>query len=211
LNTGSQEKRRISGSIARLSGGLILASGIIFILLNTISEALYPNYSVRSNALSDLGAVGSPTRLLWDGQLFVVGLLGFLGMFFLFYRDSGFYLGGRRKEVGIIYLLPPIGSVIVSLFPENFIGVIHLSGAFVAFSFGGISSIYAYRFTALPFNLFSVILGVLSLAFTVLLGFTPKTDFGLIERLALYPYIIWNISFAAYLISFGEGKRSSSS
>jgi len=43
----------------------MLAGGIVNIVLNTIAEGIYPNYSLRTNALSDLGALEAPTALLW--------------------------------------------------------------------------------------------------------------------------------------------------
>ena len=48
----------------RLAGPLMLAGGIVNIVLNTIAEGTYPNYSLRTNALSDPGALGAPTALL---------------------------------------------------------------------------------------------------------------------------------------------------
>jgi hypothetical membrane protein len=204
----NMSQKIVRGVYAKLPGGLLLASGIVFMLWNTISEGLYPSYSVRTNALSDLGAIGSPTQHIWDGQLFVAGLLGFLGMFILFYRQSALNIG-KRTRVGILYLLPTLGTIIVSLFPDNFIGIIHLLGAFLTFLFGGISMVYAYRFTNTPFNYFSVLLGMISLASTPFLGLAPQIDFGLVERLVLYPYIIWNIAFAGSLIGLPPSERLS--
>jgi hypothetical membrane protein len=42
----------------RRAGALLLSSGIIFVILNTIAESIYPNYNIGTNALSDLGAIG---------------------------------------------------------------------------------------------------------------------------------------------------------
>ncbi|MGI0090590.1 MAG: DUF998 domain-containing protein [Nitrososphaerales archaeon] len=189
-----------AGSDARSAGSLLLTSGILFIIFNTIAEGIYPDFSLKTNALSDLGAFGAPTQFLWDGMLLFNGVLGFAGMFFLF---RGPALGiGKRKLTSILYLLPPIGAIIVSVFPENSIlPAMHLLGAFISFTFGGISAIYAYRFTKSPFKYFSVILGAVSLAATPLLGSGTSIGFGLVERLVLYPYIIWSIAFAGYLLA----------
>jgi hypothetical membrane protein len=42
-------------------------------VFNTIAEGLYPNYSVATNALSDLGAIGANTFWIWNAQVFVFG------------------------------------------------------------------------------------------------------------------------------------------
>ena len=40
----------------------MLAGGIVNIVLNTIAEGTYPNYSLRTNALSDPGGAESTYR-----------------------------------------------------------------------------------------------------------------------------------------------------
>ena len=140
-------------SNTRLAGSLELSAGIVFIVFNTIAESIYPGYSVRTNALSDLGALGRRITLLWDSQLFLTGLLSLLAIVILF-RGTSLNIRGRRLT-SVLYMLPPIGTIVVSLFPENSNLVIHTLGAFVNFLFGGIAAIYAYRFTRSPFRYFS--------------------------------------------------------
>jgi hypothetical membrane protein len=181
-----------------LSGSFLLASGIIFFIFNTIAEGIHPSYNVGTNALSDLGALGSSTRFLWNGQLLVSGVLSLIGMYLLFFRSSWALNIGRRKIVCILYLLPPIGTITVSLFPENYILSIHTTAAFVVFIVGAISAIYAYRFTRRPFSYFSVLLGVISL---ISIPFLGLPNFGLVERLVVYPFVIWGIAFGSYLLA----------
>ncbi len=189
----------------KLSAAMLFASGITFFIFNTIAEGSYPNYSVRTNALSDLGALGSPTALLWDGQLFVSGLFGFLGMYFLFFKSSWCLekIKNRwtRNLTAVLFLLPFVGTMLASLFPENFVGAIHLFGAIIVFTLGGISAIYSYRLTKAPFRYFSVVLGLTSLGSASLLGLYSLFGFGLIERMVVYPYVIWGISFGGYLMT----------
>jgi hypothetical membrane protein len=176
----------------------MISSGIIFTILNTVAESVYPNYSIRTNALSDLGALGHPTTLLWDGQLFAAGVITLFAVVLLVFRSSlSEYL--ESKPIKLLYFLPPIGTIIVSIFPENTILVIHSLGAFIVFVFGGVSAIYAYRFTKSPFRYFSILLGVISLFAIPLLGDSSLLGFGGIERLVVYPSTIWGIAFGAYL------------
>ena len=186
-------------SNVRLAGALLLASGLVNIIFNTVAEGSYPGYSLRTNALSDLGAVGAPTALLWDGQLFVTGILSLAGIV-LFFRSSSLKIP-RRRLTSVLYLLPPTGTIVVSLVPENTILAIHTGAALLIFTFGGISAMYAYRLISSPFRYFSLIIGIISLAATPLLGFPSIVGFGLAERLVVYPLGIWNIAFGSYLMS----------
>jgi len=175
-----------------------MASGIVFTIMNTIAESIYPAYSVRTNALSDLGALGHSTAFLWDGQLFVSAALALTGMSLLVFRSSlSEFIQGR--PVQLLFLLPPVGSLIVSIFPENTVLGIHTLGALVAFIFGALSALYAFRFTKSPFRYFSVLLGVVSLVAIPLLGDPSLLGFGGMERLVVYPSTLWGIAFGAYL------------
>lgn len=82
------ELRSIRIRDTRRAGALLISSGIIFIILNTVAESIYPNYSIRTNTLSDLGALGHSTTLLWDGQLFTSGVITLVAMVLLVFRSS---------------------------------------------------------------------------------------------------------------------------
>jgi hypothetical membrane protein len=182
----------------RRAGALLLSGGIIFTLVNTIAEAVFPGYSVRTNALSDLGALGHSTTFLWDGQLFLCSVLSFSGMYLLVFRSSlaEFF---ESRPIRFLYLLPSVGSLIVSIFPENSVLAIHTIGALISFLFGAIIAMYTFRFTKSPFRYFSLLLGVISLIAIPLLGDPSLLGFGGMERLVVYPNILWGVAFGAYL------------
>jgi hypothetical membrane protein len=192
-----------SSRAVRIAGSCLLASGLLFLLLNTIAEGLYTNYSVATNALSDLGATTASTSLLWNGQLFISGVLLLLGMYLLFSRsDWGSSIVKRRSLVGALYILPGIGVILVSLFPENTILVIHGIGAIIVFILGAIGCLYAYRLVQSPYRYFSVALGIVSLVSIPLSFASNPSVSGLMERLIVYPYNLWLVGFGSYLVSF---------
>ncbi|MCL6003552.1 MAG: DUF998 domain-containing protein [Thermoplasmatales archaeon] len=207
-STGQTDNKIGDGMIVKVAGSLLLTAGILFFLLNTVAEGLYPNYSVASNYLSDLGALGANTSLLWNGMLFIVGLLFAISMYLLFFRDTPFRKRaghGRTTQnlTGVLYILPGIGSIIVSLFQENSVlgaAGLHDLGALIAFLFGGIAAIYTAKFTKFPFRYFSVLLGLLDLVFIPVYFISSASIVGLTERLIVYPFIIWGIAFGSYLI-----------
>jgi hypothetical membrane protein len=185
-------------SSPRLAGTFLLAGGIINVLLNTIAEGTYPDYNLRTNSLSDLGALGAPTALLWDSMLFLTGLFALLGII-IFFRSSALNIP-RRKLARDLFILPPLGIILVSLFPENAVPAIHGLGALMVFLLAGPLIVYSFRFTTSPFRYFSVLLGAISFGSTPLLG-VSTVGFGLAERLIIYPLILWYITFAGYLMS----------
>ncbi|MDS0257420.1 DUF998 domain-containing protein [Thermoplasmatales archaeon AK] len=200
MNISEHNMRDFNTFCAKLSGALIFSSGVIFLLLTTVSEAIYPGYSIRNNALSDLGAIGSPTQILWDSQLFAVAALSMAGMVLFFFFSNSLSIRNRRF-VGVLFTTPGIGSLIVSMVPENLNIVIHTFGAFVNFLFGAISAIYAIRFIRGWFRFFSIFLGLITLFFTTLLVNPPFIGFGGIERMVVYPIVLWNLGFGSYLMS----------
>ncbi len=180
------------------NAGLLLSlSGVIFILANHIAESVYPGFSVSANTLSDLGATGNNTTLFWDSQLLVAAVLWLLGMYFFLRMNK------RGKSVWILFLLAPVGQLVVSLFPENTILVIHSVGALLAFVTGGLSAIYAYKLTRKPFAYLSFSLGAVSLISLVF--FLSGMDLGLgpggMERMVVYPLALWLVALGGHLMA----------
>jgi hypothetical membrane protein len=196
----------------RIAGSCLLAGGVVFLLLNTVAEGLYSNYSVASNSLSKLGYIGASTYLLWNGQLLLAGVLLFSGMYVLFYRSQFRQGMGRASLTGILFLVLPVGAIIASLFQGNSaLSVLHDIASFMAFIFAGVSALYAYRLTGVPFRYFSLVFGAVTLVMIPVYVLSPHnvpgSISGMLERLIVYPYFLWAISFGSYLVS-SQGTSS---
>lgn len=183
---------------ARAGGASLFAGGLVFVIFNTIAESIYPGYNVGHDALSNLGAIGVNTRFLWDGQLFVSGLLSLIGVALFFFRSKALDIS-RRNVVSIFYILPTLGAITVSLFPENYNTTVHTIGAFITFVFGGIIAIYSGRFIKSPFRYFSIILGLITLISLSQIS-NSALGFGEVERLVVYPVVLWELTFGTYLM-----------
>ena len=178
--------------IQSLAGALLFFGAVQFMLCMVVSEALYTGYNVSDNAISDLG-VGS-TALIFNASIFLFGLSVVAGAYCVF-RASG------DRLFSALLVLSGFGAVGAGVFPET-TGGIHRLAAFFAFFFGGASAIAAYRMEKLPFNFFSVILGVVSLAALalVLSGSFFGLGFGGMERMVVYPLLLWAVGFGGFLI-----------
>ena len=168
-------------------------------LIVSLSEALYPNYSVQKNAISDLAATTANTSILTESAGFVWGLCWLLGSYFLL-RNTG------RKGLMAVYLLPGIGVLLAILSPENVNVAIHSVGAVVAFIPGAIALILSYKLIRSEIKYFALILGAISLV-GIALEFGAYYSSvvqqvlgpGGTERIIVYPLLAWLMSFGGYL------------
>lgn len=175
-----------------ISGALLFIGAAQFLFCLVIASALYPNYSISQNMISDLG-VGS-TALLFNGSILLFGLVVVTGSYYAFRAFND-------KVLSTFIALSGIGAIGVGLFPET-LGLIHFLAALVTFLFGALSAIAAYRLETTPLEEFSILLGVISLTALGLslshnyLGLGP----GGMERLIVYPVLLWVMGFGGYLM-----------
>jgi Predicted membrane protein len=105
---------------------LLLISASQFLLLLVAAEALYPGYSVATNAISDLG-VGE-TAIIFNSSIILFGSTSFAAAYLL------------RRRLGrllpVCMALAGIGAICVGLFPET-LGLPHYLSALTAFLFEG--------------------------------------------------------------------------
>jgi len=176
-----------------------------------LAEAFYPGYSISGNYISDLGAycngifpnagvcvIYQPTSNIFNGSVFLLGALLVVAAY-VCWRPL------RWRIFSILILLAGIGAMGVGVFPET-APIAHEITSDVAFIFAGISAIWAYRLTRAPMSYFSVILGLVNLVAIVL--FTANVLFGLgvvgMERMIVYPVILWAVGFGSYLLNSGS-------
>jgi hypothetical membrane protein len=197
-------------SDAKVAGTLIFVAITQFVLGVIVSEALYPGYSVSGNYISDLGV--GPSSNIFNSSVFLLGLLLIIGAYFL---QRAFE---EYKVLTLMLVLTAIGAMGVGVFNENF-GTIHTVVSFIAFLFGGLSAIFSVacshvhklKLLKMPFSVVAVILGLMCLGAIVL--FAGKIDLGLgvggMERMIVYPILMWGAGFGAYLIANSDKGKAS--
>ena len=190
---------------SKRAGVLLTFSGAGFLILIMVLEAIYPNYSVHANTISDLLAIGTTTSLVGEPLAFAVAVSWIGGAYYLF-RKSG------KRSLMALNLLPGTGLMLAVLSPENVNVAIHSVGAVVAFVPGPIAAILSYRMIKSPFRYFALSLGFLSLFGTVMEFGAYETAFfqqtlgpGGWERVIVYPLLIWLIGFGSFLLEEPSG------
>jgi hypothetical membrane protein len=196
---------------SKIAGTLLLVGGVQFVIALIIAEAIYPNYSVSANYISDLGVWSKPSAAIFNPSIILFGSTVLASSYFI---KKQFKLG----KIAYLLALAGAGALGVGVFPENTflvngIPVIHSISALIAFVIGGVSAVAAYKYTKSPFKVISVILGAATLTATVL--FVTTRDYGYLglgvggmERMMAYPTLLWIIGLGGYLLGASSEKMS---
>ncbi len=192
-------------SEGRVAGVLVFVASVEFLLALTVAEAFYPGYSISQNYISDLGAtcratcqVVQPTATIFNASVILLGLMVIVGSYFI-----------RRVFRSLVLtaflVLAGIGAVGVGVFPET-AGFIHRIVSLITFIFAGLSAIATTKVVRAPLNVFSIVLGAMTLGALALyvsgvfLGLGP----GGMERMIVYPALAWGTGFGAYLMAYSK-------
>jgi hypothetical membrane protein len=185
-----------------IAGALLFVGGLQFIVAMIVAEAVYPNYSVSGNYISDLGVWNKPSAAIFNPSIFLFGSMILVSAYFI-------QLEFRRGAITGLFVLAGLGPIGVGIFPENTflvngVPVLHSIAAIISFIFGGIAAITSYKITRGPFRYFSVILGVATLLALFLFAATGPDYLGIgvggMERMIVYPNLIWTIGMGANLL-----------
>jgi hypothetical membrane protein len=191
------------------AGALLFVGTSQFALLWFLSETWYPGYSVANNYISDLGtncpSSGScyvpPAWWVFNSSEVILGLLVILGAYF-------WYQSFRWKPAYALLMLSGIGITGVGVFNETF-GIVHGLFSLLVFLSLGLAAVTLFRFQRWPLSYFSLILGIISLVALIMyvpdsgvyfggqLGIGP----GGLERLIVYPMMVWGLGFAGQLMA----------
>ncbi len=202
----------MSYSREKVAGVLFFIAVTQFTLGFIISEALYPGYSVHDNYISDLGV--GPSSIIFNSSVFLLGLLSLVATYFL--RHSPNF-----KTVNMLLLLMAIGAMGVGVFTKDFT-VAHGAVSSMAFFLGGLAAIASFKVLKKPLSLISITLGAMTLGALALFssgmitsGSATSTEAydsifylglgpGGMERMIVYPMLIWLAGFAGHLVTKRE-------
>jgi hypothetical membrane protein len=201
----------------RIAGVHFLVAAAQFMLGLVVAEALYPGYSVADDYVSGLGV--GPSSIVFNSSAFLFGLLSIIGAYFL-PRTVDF-----RCPKALLILMA-IGAMGVGIFTSAFSTTIHGAVSLMAFGFGSLSAIASFKVTKLPLSAISVTLGVMTLGALALFAAglvttgsltssePPASEFflgigpGGMERMIVYPALIWLTLFSGHLIALSEKQEN---
>ena len=183
----------------RNTGLMLFLAGTQMIICLMLAEATYPGYSISENAISDLGVGPTAPYWIFNGSVFVFGLMAVYAGYLV---DSEY---GKRLN-GILLVIAGIGAMGVGVFHED-LGAIHVLMAFLAFFFGGLAAIMTHKMIRGPFAIVSIVLGVITLSALVFVGAGVHLGigFGGMERMIFYPEMLWAVGFGGCLMGSSNG------
>ena len=181
-----------------------------FIVMLAAALAWATPYSIIQNTISDLGNtacgvyggryVCSPLHMLMNVSFVLLGLTMIAGSS-LIYHEFSKSLGSK---IGFGFMaLAGLGTIMVGLFPENTISILHYTGAALPFLIGNIGILLLGITLDLPvgFRIYTIITAAITL--TALLLFITHNYLGLgqggMERLTSYPQTLWLIALGVYM------------
>jgi len=217
MQTSTEDRRQVT-----LAGALLFVATTLLIFAITIAQGLIPGYSVSNEAISGLGlpyfsSICSKvpdclTPIQPASAIFVFAV--FLYAVLLFWSGLLLRRGSNHRTFGLAFVVSAVAAILVGIsYLPFYLGatsaatadaalVLHYAGASLFFTVPASAAISAYRFIQSPLRHFSLILGAISLGAT-LVTFTGSTlglGFGEIQRMAIYPVLLWEVGFGTYLL-----------
>ena len=203
---------------------VLLIFGILYSLLSVGTEILagmlWKGYSFTSQAISELSAIGAPTRplLVLTGIVYLflliafgLGVLGSAGQNRALSVTGGLLIG--IGLVGMAWTLFPMhqGEPVSS--PANtmhaiFAGVQVLL-ILMSIGFGAIAYRNWFRFYSIGTLLILLVAGIVAFWMAAPGQPSPPLSFGIVERINVYGYLLWVAVLAVILLR--EEKREGAS
>ena len=185
----------------RLPGLLLVVSGLQWFFSVLIAESLYPSYNSRIHYISTLGR--PPTAPIFAASTILMGILTGLVAIQLYHTAP-------HRLFTVLFLITSLGAIGVGIFPET---IQPAHGIFQTFALvgGALSALTSYKLQSRSLAIISAILGMICL--TAIIVFFPFLGLGLndpitflglgkgtLERIVIYPLILWMISFGSQLM-----------
>jgi hypothetical membrane protein len=189
-----------------------------FIVQFIVASYFTPHYSLMLNTISDLGNtvcgihgalyVCSHKHWLMNASFILLGLTMITGsslIYQAFKKSSGSFIGFCAIT------LAGVGVLLVGLFPENTVRLLHGTGAELVFICGNVGLVILGQALKLPkvLRIYTLLSGIMSLIALVLYTTNHYLGIGVggMERIVAYPQTIWLIVFGIYVSCMNIRKR----
>ena len=193
-----------------------IMSSMLYVSTDVIAATtLYPGYSYTSQQVSELSAIGAPTRSLW------VAMSSIWSPLVIGFGIGVCLLAGQKRSLrvtGILLAIWGIVGFVWLFFPMHSRGTEALAADLVHIVFAAAQVILMVLFIAFGavalrwgFRLYSIVTIVALLVFGALVSMQapaiaagrPTPWAGVIERVSVYSPILWVLVFAVVLLRAG--------
>jgi len=187
----------------KIAGLLGFVAVVQFVLATIICEAVYSGYSVGQQHISDLGnwsLVGNYAAI-FNASIILAGILGMASAYFI---QQAF----KNRLFTSLLMINTFCNILIGVFAEDISMPMHGISALIGLIFGLGATFMTYKFVKSPLSYAPIILGGMIIVAVVLQASGDYLGLGLggIERLEIYPSLLWGLGFDAYLI--GEASNT---
>lgn len=194
----NHDNKRIAGLL-----GFVGIAQIVLAII--ICEALYSGYSVGQQYISDLGnwSLAGNYAAIFNASIIFAGALGIASAYFI---QQAF----KNRLFTSLLMISSICNILIGVFAEDISMPAHGISALIGLILGLGATFMTSRFVKSPLSYAPIILGGVIILAVVLQASGNYLGLGLggIERLEIYPTLLWGLTFDAYLI--GESGSTAS-
>jgi hypothetical membrane protein len=187
----------------RIAGLLGFVAVVQIILAIIICEAVYSGYSVGQQYISDLGnwSLAGNYAAIFNVSIIFAGALGIASAYFI---QRAF----KNRLFTSLLMISTFCNVLIGVFAEDISMPVHGISALIGLILGLGATFMSSKFVKSPLSYAPIILGGVIIVAVVLQGSGSYLGLGLggIERLEIYPSLLWGLVFDAYLI--GEASNT---
>jgi hypothetical membrane protein len=187
----------------KTAGLLGFVATVQFVLAVFICEALYSGYDVGQQYISDLGnwSLAGNYAAIFNVSIIFAGMLGFASAYFI---QKAF----KNRLFTSLLMISTICTILIGVFAEDIAMPAHGISALIMLVVGLGATFMTYKFVKSPLSYAPIILGGVIIVAIVLQASGNYLGLGLggIERLEIYPNLLWGLVFDAYLI--GESSNT---
>ena len=223
ISISSGQLRNVLFKKAFLVGGIL--SSLLYVAMNIFVAMQYPGYNSASYTVSELSAIGAPTRSLWTGWAFVYTfLVATFGWAIL--RSSGQNRAVRIIGVLIlIYGILGIGWHFAPMHQREVLAAgggtvsdtMHLVLSFVSVLLMLMAMVFGAASFGETFRFYSIFSLVMLLIFGILTGLEapnvesnqPTPLIGVWERINIGIFLLWIVVLAIVLLGRKESDTGS--
>jgi TM2 domain-containing membrane protein YozV len=207
----------IKEKLVRFSLVCGIIAGVLYIATDILlATGFYPGFSIIDQTISELSAIGAPTRLFW---VLVMGIL--FGPLVIAFGAGVRMVSQKRSQsiTGILLMLWGISGYAWFFFPmhmRGFIGSTSDTGHLVMAAITVPLMILFIAFGAVTFgrkfSIYSIVTIILTLTFGAWTGtqapavaaMQPTPWLGIIERVGIYAPMIWILALAVVLLKVNK-------
>lgn len=195
-----------------LSFGIL--SSLFYVAMNIVVPLLYEGYDVGSQTVSELSAIGAPTRPIWVVLAIIFAVLSIAfgwGVWKFSGQNRSLRIAGfmMMLYVSIGVFWPPMHQrEVLAAGGGTLTDTLHIAFTFVTVPLMLLIIGFGAAALGKGFRLFSILTIIVLIGFGILTGLAaprmeqnlPTPLMGIWERISIGAYMIWQLVFAASLL-----------